>query len=568
MLGRTFLTLLVQVTGLAAQALDVNGLSLADKVLAIERMLLTPGTIIFPVTPCNLTLNGPPADISGAQTAAQWVRTVFHDFITADVAAGTGGLDASISFEADRDENLGLVFSTLHSPRQSFINETIMGFNLFSLLEVSTADFIAIGMAVSLLSCDPSQRMIKLRAGRIDATKAGPTGVPKAEDSFDKSNATFAKAGFSTKEMIQSIACGHTIGAVHRRNHPEIVLDDEVTGTDPEMDGADTFDTTPFVFENKNVQEYLTSSGKRGGPLVTTKNTTFRSDLRIFTHDNNATIRAMSSPQAFQDTCFSVFEKMMDTVPRGVALSDPIVPRKWILMESHLDLSPGGQVVYSGNISTYERGQVPGKAIYYYGTTGGGNTGYPLVSQGPVIQDKIVNGVVSDPFGDIALYSFNDTLNSPSVKSITIQDVNKKDAYTEAINLNIFVVPSLTFSDNSNPRRPRFIVRAALLTTLSTPTTTLTGTFFYGAIQPLSVAPKYTQVKFTLTSYRTLGAYTLFQGIVAQPGDLAPGGGARSVDVMLGNGGGGGGLRSVKTNLGSFRTGYFGFCTKADLRMC
>lgn len=47
--------------------------------------------------------------------------------------------------------------------------------------------------------------MIKLRAGRIDATKAGPFGVPRAEDPFDKSSATFAKAGFSTKEMIQAM---------------------------------------------------------------------------------------------------------------------------------------------------------------------------------------------------------------------------------------------------------------------------------------------------------------------------------------------------------------------------
>ncbi|KAH7416673.1 heme peroxidase [Cadophora sp. MPI-SDFR-AT-0126] len=563
MLGFIVPIIFLHVTGLAAQALDSNGLSLADKVLGIERLLLTPGTIIFPVTPCNLTLNGPPADISGAQTAAQWVRTVFHDFITADVAAGTGGLDASISFEADRDENLGIVFSTMNGPRQSFINETIMGFNLFSTLEVSTADFIALGLAVSLLSCDPSQRMIKLRAGRIDATKAGPTGVPKAEDPFDKSNATFAKAGFSTKEMIQSIACGHTIGAVHRRNHPEIVFDDEVIGPDPEMDGADTFDSTPFIYENKNVQEYLSATGKAGGPLVTTKNTTFRSDFRIFNSDGNATIQAMSSPQAFQDTCFSVFEKMMDTVPRGMKLSEPIVPRKWILIESHLDLSPTGQVQYSGNVSTYNRGPLPINATYYYGKSGGGNTGYPLYSKGPVIQNNIVNGVVSDPFGDIAYYSFNDTLTSPLVNSITIQDVNRKNAYKEAINLNIFVVPSMTFSDDSNPKRPRFIVRAALLTTLAVPGKTLTGIFYYGAKQPLSVAPKYTQVKFTLTSFKTLGSYTLFQGIVAQPGDLAPGGGARSVDVMLGKS-----QSSVKTNLGSFRTGFFGFCTKADMTKC
>ncbi|KAG4423745.1 hypothetical protein IFR04_003170 [Cadophora malorum] len=566
MLGLTLLTTLLYITGIAAQALDANGLSLADKVLGIERLLLTPGTIIFPVTPCNLTLNGPPPEISGAQTAAQWVRTVFHDVITADVAAGTGGLDASISFEADREENLGIVFSTLNVPRQSFINETIMGFNLFSTLEVSTADFIALGLAVSLLSCDPSQRMINLRAGRIDATKAGPTGVPKADDPFDKSNSTFAKAGFSTQEMIQSIACGHTIGAVHRRNHPEIVLDDEVMGPDPEMDGADTFDSTPFIYENKVVEEYLSATGKAGGPLVTTKNETFRSDFRIFNSDHNATIRAMSSPQAFQDTCFSVFEKMMDTVPRGMQLSEPIVPRKWILIESHLDLSPRGEVVYSGNISTYERGEVPVNATYYYGKSGSGNMGGLLYSKGPVIQDNIVNGVISDPFGDIAYYSFNDTLTSPLVNSISIQDVDRRDAYTEDINLNLFVVPSMTFSDDSNLKRPRFVVRAALLTTLTTPTTTLTGIFYYGAIQPLSVAPKYTQVNFTLLSFKTLGNYTLFQGTVAQPGDLAPGGGGRSVDVMVGSGEDG--LRSVKTNLGSFRTGFFGFCSKADMTKC
>ncbi|KAG4443010.1 hypothetical protein IFR05_001541 [Cadophora sp. M221] len=563
MLGFTLITIILHVAGINAQALDSNGLSLADKVLGIERLLLTPGTIIFPVTPCNLTLNGPPADISGAQTAAQWVRTVFHDFITADVAAGTGGLDGSISFEADREENLGLVFSTLTPPRQSFINETIMGFNLFSTLEVSTADFIALGLAVSLLSCDPSARMIKLRAGRIDATKAGPSGVPRAEDPFDKSNVTFAKAGFSTKEMIQAIACGHTIGGVHRRNHPEIVLDDEVLGPDIEMDGADTFDSTPFVYENKVVEEYLSAKGKAGGPLVTTKNETFRSDFRIFNSDKNATIKAMAAPKAFQDTCFTIFEKMMNTVPRGMKLSEPITPRQWILIESHLDLSPTGQVQYSGNISTYSRSGIPINATYYYGKAGGGNTGYPLFSKGPVIQSNIVNGVISDPFGDIAYYSFNDTLPSPLVNSFNIQDINRKDSYREAINLNIFVIPSQTFTDDSTPSRPKFIVRAALLTTLSPPGTKLTGIFYYGAKQPNSVAPKYTQVKFTLTSFKKLGSYTIFQGIVAQPTDLAPGGGARSVDVLLGTT-----QRSVKTNLGSFHTGYFGFCTKADLTKC
>ena len=45
-----------------------------------------------------------------------------------DKTDSSSGLDGSISFEADRDENLGLVFTTAVSgtDHQSFINETIM----------------------------------------------------------------------------------------------------------------------------------------------------------------------------------------------------------------------------------------------------------------------------------------------------------------------------------------------------------------------------------------------------------------------------------------------------------
>lgn len=65
------------------------------------------------------------------------------------------GLDASIGFEADREENLGIVFGD-----ESFINRTIIGvcniffivkskadskkFNLFAEVFISTSDFIAL----------------------------------------------------------------------------------------------------------------------------------------------------------------------------------------------------------------------------------------------------------------------------------------------------------------------------------------------------------------------------------------------------------------------------------------
>jgi hypothetical protein len=129
------------------------------------------------------------------------------------------------------------------------------------------------------------------------------------------------------------------------------------------------------------VQEYLNGTGRRGGPLVTTQNVTFRSDARIFASDGNATIRALAaSQQSFENGCFTVFEKMINTVPKGVTLSGVIGPSKWITMNSNLDLLLNGAVTYSGTIGTYSKTAAPQTAAYEYGTVGGGNTG-PKTSQ-------------------------------------------------------------------------------------------------------------------------------------------------------------------------------------------
>lgn len=56
-----------------------------------------------------------------------------------------------------------------------------------------------------MASCDSTQPLIKLRAGRIDATGPGPTGVPGPLDSLAFATAAFAAAGFSTTEMIQAV---------------------------------------------------------------------------------------------------------------------------------------------------------------------------------------------------------------------------------------------------------------------------------------------------------------------------------------------------------------------------
>jgi hypothetical protein len=74
------------------------------------------------ITPCTNYVMG--SQLLGRETAAQWVRVAFRecssfvvpgcwtdcqkdDFATADVSAGTGGIDASIGFETLRPENSG-----------------------------------------------------------------------------------------------------------------------------------------------------------------------------------------------------------------------------------------------------------------------------------------------------------------------------------------------------------------------------------------------------------------------------------------------------------------------------
>lgn len=79
------------------------------------------------ITPCSnyVTEVGLPALNSGRTTAAQWMRVAFHDFVTADVAAGTGGVDASIGFETARGENSGSAFNDSFTFWAPFVNDAV-----------------------------------------------------------------------------------------------------------------------------------------------------------------------------------------------------------------------------------------------------------------------------------------------------------------------------------------------------------------------------------------------------------------------------------------------------------
>ena len=77
-------------------------------------------------------------------------------------------------------------------------------------------------------------------------------------------------------------------------------------------------------------------------------------------------------------------------------------------------------------------------------------------------QSNTVNGVTITPFGTITWYKFNDTLRStdPTITSLTVAN-----SYTEPINMNLFVVPSMSFV--SGTTSGQYIVRAAVRPLLS-----------------------------------------------------------------------------------------------------
>ena len=85
----------------------------------------------------------------------------------------------------------------------------------------SFPDLLALGTVFAVRLCGPGID-IPHRIGRVDATAAGPAGVPQPQDTLSSHIANFQKQGFNVTEMIGMVACGHTIGGAHRVDLPNI----------------------------------------------------------------------------------------------------------------------------------------------------------------------------------------------------------------------------------------------------------------------------------------------------------------------------------------------------------
>lgn len=292
----------------------------------------------FPLVPCTFTRS------PGHSIAGGFLRTAFHDMAAADVRAGTGGLDASIGFEMDSSiyiENTGVAF-----------NNTMTYFSSYFNSRATMSDLIALGVYASVRACGGPA--VPLKAGRIDATNAGPQAVPDPKNDTVKMTAEFARMGFSPQEMIQVVACGHTLGGVHSAEHPTLVLPNTTAL------GVTDFDTTNSTYDNKVVTGYL--DGTSQNPLVVGPDVDSRSDLRIFSSDGNKTVSSMADPSSYSTTCSKILAKMIDTVPDNVVLTSVITPYDVKPYNLHLSVVGDDDLQFSGAIR-FKTTSIPKSAI-------------------------------------------------------------------------------------------------------------------------------------------------------------------------------------------------------------
>lgn len=95
-------------------------------------------------------------------------------------------------FELDRTENLGAA-----------LNSTLADISSDVSVKSSAADLLALSLVMAVARC--GNLRVPLRLGRIDATEAGPLGVPEAHTDLNTTKKAFEKAGFNEGELFLDI---------------------------------------------------------------------------------------------------------------------------------------------------------------------------------------------------------------------------------------------------------------------------------------------------------------------------------------------------------------------------
>ena len=254
---------------------------------------------------------------------------------------GTGGVDGSLQFELNNGENTGPGHRT-----------TLQFYANYLTSKSPLADLIAAGVYASVRSCGGP--VVPLRLGRKDAASAGSAGVPQPQNSVVSFRQQFDRMGFTATEMIQLVACGHTLGSVHSTEFPQIV---------PESVGQAPFDTTNTQFDNKVATEYV--AGTTTNPLVVGASIAVgrHSDFKVYSSDGNATISTLTDPTVFRNTCQAMLQKMIEVVPEGVTLTEPISPYAVKPVDMQLTLNTGGTSFLLTGFIRVRTTEVPASSI-------------------------------------------------------------------------------------------------------------------------------------------------------------------------------------------------------------
>ncbi|KAI9208368.1 heme peroxidase [Polychytrium aggregatum] len=287
---------------------------------------------------------------AGRSTAAEWLRTLFHDASDYNTATKTGGVDGSIQFqeELSRPENAGAAIPTAINQFKNFVSPG-----------VTMADLIALGAIQAIRVCGGPK--VLFRPGRPDALGPGTLSPPNPNDNVTTHGQLFSRMGFSQQDMIALIACGHTIGFVHGIDQPEIIAN----GTNVSLD------KTPYAFDNAVAYEYVNNIPQN--PLTTGPTLPRSSDANIFNLDNKVTVTNFANnPSAFQSSCLDVLQRLADLVSPDVTLLDPLIPPGSVGITSRQVAYTNGSINLITNVVAYNLVDYPNKVVtlLYNDTTG------------------------------------------------------------------------------------------------------------------------------------------------------------------------------------------------------
>ncbi|KAJ7653390.1 heme peroxidase [Mycena rosella] len=290
------------------------------------------------INPCNTdSFTG---NTSGRSDAGDWIRTVRHS------QRSQNRLDALIHFA---DEQSRPEATHLYPP------------SMFTV-----ADSIAIGALLAIENCGGPE--IAFRGGRADAGEPKIPGVLQPQQYLQSHIDSFARQVLTQTEMISLIACGHTFGGVQHAAFPDPEFNDTTNTLSVEH-----FDTTSVQFDNNIATEYI--SGSTRNPLVVGFNDSTNSDKRIFGSDGNATMASFAkSPALFVSTYADLFLPMLDTVPRGVQLTEVIAPLPVKPFNLQL-LLDGDTLQFAGEVRLWNRtlNDMPTVSLLWDDRVGGNN---------------------------------------------------------------------------------------------------------------------------------------------------------------------------------------------------